>query len=131
MHNVHQDSHRRRSSGIALRGVAGAARSLGGNKPAVDRDTIVMAIGKDIGSMDVQQVTTGDSQRYAWQMFDALYAFDKTGKMVPRLATGHTISEDQLEYRFTLRPDVKFHNGDPLTSADVKFSMERILDPAT
>lgn len=101
------------------------------NKPAVDRDTIVMAIGKDIGSMDVQQVTTGDSQRYAWQMFDALYAFDKTGKMVPRLATGHTISDDQLEYRFTLRPDVKFHNGDPLTSADVKFSMERILDPAT
>lgn len=121
-----------------LIGIAAAASlcaaslpGIAASKPAVDRDTIVMAIGKDIGSMDVQQVTTGDSQRYAWQMFDTLYAFDKTGKMVPRLASGHTISDDQLEYRFTLRTDVKFHNGDPMTSADVKFSIDRILDPAT
>ena len=101
------------------------------NPPAVDKDTVVMAIGKDIGSMDVQQVTTGDSQRYAWQMFDALYAFDKKGNLIPRLATGYTISDDKLTYRFALRPDVKFHNGDAMTSADVKYSLERILDPAT
>jgi peptide/nickel transport system substrate-binding protein len=117
---------------VALASLCAAPhRAVAAAKPAVDRDTIVMAIGKDIGSMDVQQVTTGDSQRYAWQMFDTLYAFDKTGKMVPRLATSHTISDDQLEYRFTLRTDAKFHNGDPMTSADVKFSIDRILDPAT
>ena len=36
-----------------------------------------------------------------------------------------TESEDGLTYEFKLRPDLKFHNGDPLTTEDVKFSFER------
>lgn len=101
------------------------------NKPAVDRDTVVMAIGKEIGSLDALVVATGDSQRYGWQVFDTLYAFDKKGNMVPSLAESYSLSQDQLEYKFKLRSGVKFHNGDVMTSADVKYSMERVLDPAT
>jgi peptide/nickel transport system substrate-binding protein len=110
--------------------LAASTAAFAANKPAVDRDTVVMAISKEIGSLDALVVATGDSQRYGWQMFDTLYAFDKTGNMVPSLATGYTLSSDQLEYKFTLRQGVKFHNGDVMTSADVKYSMERILDPA-
>jgi peptide/nickel transport system substrate-binding protein len=116
------------ATAIAWLGVTPA--SMAANKPAVDRDTVVVAVSKEIGSLDALVVATGDSQRYGWQMFDTLYAFDKKGNMVPSLATGYTLSADQLEYRFTLRRDVKFHNGDVMTSADVKYSMERILDPA-
>jgi peptide/nickel transport system substrate-binding protein len=99
--------------------------------PAVDRDTVVMAVGKGFDSLDPQVVTTGSSQRYAWQMFDTLYAFDDTGNMIPRLATSYTISPDKLQYTFKLRGDVKFHNGEVMTSADVKYSLERILEPKT
>jgi peptide/nickel transport system substrate-binding protein len=43
----------------------------------------------------------------------------------PSLAESWTVSEDSLIYEFTLRKGVKFHNGDPVTAEDVKFSFER------
>lgn len=100
-------------------------------KPAVDRDTVVFAIGKEIGNLDGQVAATGDSQRYGWQMYDTLYAFDRKGNVQPSVATDVKISPDGLQYTFTLRKGVKFHNGDPLTATDVKYSMERILKPET
>ena len=39
-------------------------------------------------------------------------------------------AQGQTTWAFKLRPGVKFHNGDPLTSADVKYSLERTWDPA-
>jgi peptide/nickel transport system substrate-binding protein len=100
-------------------------------KPAVDRDTVVIAVGKDIGSLDGQVAATGDSQRYGWQMYDTLYAFDAKGNVQPSVATGYKLSDDGLRYTFTLRNGVKFHDGTPLTAKDVKYSMERILNPET
>ena len=43
----------------------------------------------------------------------------------PSLAQSWTTSEDNLTYEFVLRPGVKFHNGEPVTAEDVKFSFER------
>jgi peptide/nickel transport system substrate-binding protein len=45
--------------------------------------------------------------------------------MAPSLAESWTMSKDGLTYEFVLRKGVKFHNGDPLTADDVKFSFER------
>jgi peptide/nickel transport system substrate-binding protein len=45
--------------------------------------------------------------------------------MSPSLAESWKVSSDGRVYDFTLRKGVKFHNGDPLTSEDVKFSFER------
>ncbi len=48
------------------------------------------------------------------------------GKLLaPSLAESWTAAEDGLSYEFVLRPGAKFHNGEPVTSADVKFSFER------
>lgn len=43
----------------------------------------------------------------------------------PCLAEGWKVAPDGLSYQFTLRPDVKFHDGEPVTAEDVKFSFER------
>ena len=110
--------------------LAGGVLATAHAKPAVDKDTIVFGIGRDIAMLDAQVDNTGNSDRYAWQLFDNLYTFDKKGMLKPQLATNVTPSADGMEYRFTLRKDVKFHNGEPMTSADVKYSFERILDPA-
>src|SRR5207245_4989105 len=53
----------------------------------------------------------------------------RDGKPLPGLATEGKL-EAQTTWRFKLRPGVKFHNGDPFTSADAKFSVERTYDPA-
>src|SRR5216117_1738355 len=45
--------------------------------------------------------------------------------MAPSLAESWTVSKDGLAYEFVLRKGVKFHNGEPVTAEDVKFSLER------
>jgi peptide/nickel transport system substrate-binding protein len=61
---------------------------------------------------------------------ESLVKVDRTGKIVPWLAERwHTA--DNRNYTFFLKRGVKFHNGRALTAADVKFVIERALDPAT
>ncbi len=64
-------------------------------------------------------------------VYDTLVAFDPSGKIVPSLATRWTTSKDGLTWTFTLRGDVKFHNGRALEASDVAYSINRIKDPAT
>jgi peptide/nickel transport system substrate-binding protein len=107
----------------------GAAQAIE-YKPAVNKDTIVVWLEKSISNLDAQVTSTGDSLLYAWQVYDTLYGFDSVGNLIPRMASGVKISPDRLSYTFTLRRGITFHNGDALTPLDVKFSLERILDPA-
>jgi peptide/nickel transport system substrate-binding protein len=53
-------------------------------------------------------------------------ALDNNMVPVPGIATW-TVSDDGLEYSFNLREGVRFHSGDPLTAADVKFTLDRWL----
>ena len=62
-------------------------------------------------------------------MFDNLISRHPDGKLHPSLATEWKL-QGQTTWVFKLRSGVKFHNGDPLTSADVKYSLERSWDPA-
>ena len=112
-------------------GVSGNAAAAEKSAPAVDRNTLVVALDKEIQSLDALVTASGDSQRYAMSIFDTLYGFDDKGNIVPRMATSYAMSSDGLAYTFKLRPNIKFHNGDPFTSADVKYSIERVVDPVT
>jgi len=59
-------------------------------------------------------------------VYDTLAEPDKTGKIVPALAEKWDISTDGMTWTFTLRKGVVFHNGNKLTSQDVKATFERI-----
>ena len=58
-------------------------------------------------------------------LHDALVKAMPDSKQAPSLAKSYLASEDGLTYEFVLRKDAIFHNGDPVTSDDVKFSFER------
>ena len=76
---------------------------------------------------------------YDWQnwsmiksLFDGLMDYKPgTTELIPDLAENYTISEDGLTYTFNLRNGVKFQNGRELTSADIKYSIERSVNPVT
>ena len=85
-------------------------------------------------------LTTLDPQvGYDWQnwsviksIFDGLMDYKPgTTELEPDLAESYTVSDDGLTYTFKLRDGVKFHNGRAMTSADVKYSFERAVSPAT
>jgi peptide/nickel transport system substrate-binding protein len=60
-----------------------------------------------------------------YALHDALVKPMPGGATTPSLAESWTASRDGLTYEFVLRKGVRFHNGDPLTAEDVKFSFER------
>src|SRR5574342_163449 len=60
-----------------------------------------------------------------YAIHDALVKPMPGGDNTPSLAESWTASKDGLVYEFVLRRGVKFHNGDPVTSEDVKFSFDR------
>ena len=60
-----------------------------------------------------------------YALHDALVKPMPAGDNTPSLAESWTLSKDGLTYEFVLRKGVKFHNGDPVTAEDVKFSFER------
>ncbi|MGA1801706.1 ABC transporter substrate-binding protein [Rhizobium sp. HT1-10] len=61
-----------------------------------------------------------------WQnIFEGLVAIDETGKVQPQLASSWEISSDGLTYRFKLRTDVRFHDGQVFDSSTAKFSLDR------
>jgi len=60
-----------------------------------------------------------------YAVHDALVKPMPGGENTPSLAESWTVSKDGLVYEFVLRKSAKFHNGDPVTADDVKFSFER------
>ena len=77
-------------------------------------------LAPDVGSILVNKV-----------IFPGLVRPDEQLRPTPDLATSWTVSPDGRVYSFALRSGVHWHDGAPFTSRDVKFTFERILDPAS
>ena len=75
------------------------------------------------------------SSRYDYQfekhVFDTLVVRDANGDITPHLAEKWESNAAGTEWTFTLRQDVKFHDGTPFDAQAAKFSFDRIVDPAT
>jgi len=64
-------------------------------------------------------------------LFTPLVDYDAEGALVPRVAREWDLSSDHRTYTFHLRDDVRFSNGRAVVAADVKYAIERVLDPHT
>ena len=78
--------------------------------------------------LDMQLNTYSLIMKITDNITESLTFTNPDGTVVPvLLAEMPTLSEDKLEYSFTLKEGVKFHNDAPLTSEDVKYSLERLV----
>jgi peptide/nickel transport system substrate-binding protein len=72
-------------------------------------------------------VQNGPTQMVAGNIYESLLRYDAALEPMPQLAKSWEISEDGLTYTFKLRDNVKWHDGEPFTSADVVFSADVFL----
>ena len=118
---------RRHVWGIGLVLLAVAVASVAVAAPP--KDAMVVGLLAEPVTMDPPQITDLNSTRVIKRMFEGLTAQELgTYKIVPGLAQSWDISKDGLTYTFHLRPNVKFHDGTPLTAEAVKFCFDRQMN---
>ena len=107
--------------------VSRKCRDLGTNNPCEMTD---MTIG-EADTHDPADAYDSASGDVISNVYDTLYRYEGDGDggsiIVPRLATGHSVSADGLTYTFDLRDDVYFSNGDHMTSTDAVYSWCRVI----
>jgi len=100
-------------------------------RPADSGSIIRARMNGDITSSDPGTRRDANTDAVLLHVVEGLVAAREDGSVGPMLASSWTVSPDGRIYRFALRHGIRFHNGAPLTSADVKWSLERYLAPAT
>lgn len=89
--------------------------------------SITISLNPEPGSLVSAFSTDGNVQMMSAKMHDGLIDFDAKLNPIPALAESWVAAPDGKSITFKLRPGVKWHDGKPLTSADVKFTLEKIL----
>jgi peptide/nickel transport system substrate-binding protein len=92
---------------------------------------LIAARAADAKGLDPHKQTAFSSFRLLELIYEPLLALDKDLKVGPNLADSWAWSDEGKTLTMKLHPGVKFHNGDVMTSEDVKFTFERILDEKT
>ncbi len=92
---------------------------------SVDSRTLTMAVGATVTSLDPHFHQLTPNNAVASMLFDTLTQLDGRARLSPALAVAYrTVDENTWEIK--LRPDVRFHNGNPFTAEDVAFTFARI-----
>lgn len=89
--------------------------------------TLVVAVGEDPGQFNPGITTSFGPHSVADSIYNGLVQLDINANPVPDLAESWEISDDATTYTFNLVEGVTWHDGEPFTSADVKFTFEEIL----
>lgn len=98
---------------------------------ADESGTLTVALSNNPVTCDPINMSSHDTQILSQTIYDNLVEFDIDGTLRPQLAKAlPEISKDSLVYTFDLRDDVLFQDGTPMTSEDVKYSFEYMLNPA-
>lgn len=108
------------TAAVALAVAAPTASAEGGG-------AAVAAISADPGHFNPGITTGSNVHAVADSIFNGLVALDQDLEPIPDLATSWQISDDSTVYTFELVDNARWHDGEPFTSADVKFTFENIL----
>ena len=101
--------------------------SAGDSSGSSSDKALVIARGMDVNSLDPSRAYCDTCQIYMTAVYETLIGLDDDNTtLVPRLATAWESNAEQTEFTFTLDPTAKFADGSAVTSADVKYSWERL-----
>ncbi|MBI3966209.1 MAG: hypothetical protein HY329_11305, partial [Chloroflexi bacterium] len=89
--------------------------------------TLVVGTASDPGQLNPGLTTASGTHLVTGNIYSGLLQFDEKLEPQPNLAERWDVAPDGKRYTFYLRKGVKWHDGKPFTSADVKFSFEKVL----
>jgi len=117
---------------LVLACAAPASPAPSASEPTGPSGTLTVGIASDIISGDFHLATGGGNWPLTTYVPQGLTGTSPaTGELVPMLATEWKALENGKVWEFRLRKGVEFHNGEPFTASAVKYTFERLLDPAT
>ena len=90
---------------------------------------LVMALPVDPDGLDPQRTAAASTFQITSNIYETLVTVDEKGNIIPALAESWDVSPDGLTITFNLRKDARFSDGTPCTSASVRKSFERLMDP--
>jgi peptide/nickel transport system substrate-binding protein len=122
--------HRPITKSLALAGLAFAVSTTALTSPGLAA-TLKVAWSQDATGLDPHKQTAFSSIRFLELMYEPLVLLDTNADIAPALAQTWAFNDDATELTMQIDPAATFHNGAPVTSADVKASFERILDEET
>ncbi len=113
--------------GTLARSVAlgAAAVSMLAFATPVSADTLRVVKHSALRVLDPIMTTAYMSRNHGYMIYDTLFALDENMEAQPQMVDSWTVSDDGLEYRFTLREGLMFHDGAPVTGEDVAASIAR------
>jgi oligopeptide transport system substrate-binding protein len=103
---------------------------LTGSALAAD-DVLRRGLGPEPDSLDIHQAQGLAALQVLRDLHEGLVTFDAAGDLVGGVAEDWTVEEGGVLYRFRLRPDARWSNGDPITADDFVRGWQRALAPAT
>ena len=107
----------------ALLGSAFSAPALA--QPIPPERILRMVPNADLQTLDPINTTAGVVQSHAHMVYDQLFGRDEQQRPQPQMVGSYGVSPDGLVWRFTLRDGLSFHDGAPVTAADVVASLRR------
>jgi len=110
---------------------AGAVLAAFATPALAASDTVRIRTNSDLRSIDPGVNRDLNTDLVLQHVIEGLVAFKEDATIAPMLAKSVDVSDDGTVYTFTLRDDVKFHNGATMSIDDVLFAWKRYMDPAT
>ena len=83
------------------------------------------APSSDLATLDAMITTATTVGQHGSMVYDTLYSLDENREPRPQMVGREEVSPDGLTYRLTLRPNLRFHDGQPVTAEDVVASLNR------
>ena len=93
-----------------------------------DKTDLTWALASEPNSLDPMAIAVMSTFTITYAIYDNLVEEDENGNYVESLAESYTVSDDEKEYTFNLRQDVKFHDGTQMTADDVVYSINRTIE---
>jgi peptide/nickel transport system substrate-binding protein len=109
---------------VLLAALAAMALPVGAGAQSSDK-TLRFIPQADLRVLDPIWTTAYITRNHGYMVYDTLFALDKDLTPQPQMVDKFIVSDDKLKYTFTLRDGLKWHDGQPVTSADCVASIRR------